>query len=92
MPRIAYKCSKCSNSKNRFFSNVKKIEDKIECNLCLGEMVRTLSSPSQRSTMVIDNGVQAKAVEIDTQIVEIIEDRSERDLHKRGDSVLENLK
>jgi hypothetical protein len=92
MPRIAYKCDKCSNSKNKFFSNVKKIENKIECDLCLGEMVRTLSSPSQRSTMVIDNGVQAKAIEIDTNIVEVIDDRLEKDLQKRGDSVLENLK
>jgi hypothetical protein len=42
--------------------------------------------------MVIDNGVQAKAVEVDREIVEIIEDREKADLKKRGDSVIEELK
>ena len=42
--------------------------------------------------MVVDNGVQAKATELDREIVEIIEDREESQLKRRGDAVLENLK
>jgi hypothetical protein len=91
MPMINFDCS-CGHAKKKFFSNAKKITDTIECDKCKGKMVRQLSSPSQRSKMVIDNGVQAKAVELDREIVDIIEDREKADLKKRGDSVLDNLK
>lgn len=91
MPRIAYKCQ-CGNEKKKFFSTTKKITDTIGCKVCGEEMKRTLSGPTQRSKMVVDNGVQAKATELDREIVEIIEDREKADLKKRGDAVLENLK
>jgi DNA-directed RNA polymerase subunit RPC12/RpoP len=91
MPMIKYVC-KCGNEKSKFFSNTNKILDSIKCEKCGEEIVRTLSSPSQRSKITVDNGVQAKAVELDRQIVEIIEDREKVDLKKRGDAVLENLK
>ena len=91
MPRINYKC-KCGNERKKFFSTVAKITNKIECEKCEEKMTRLLSSPSQKSTMVIDNGVQAKATVLDRNIVEIIEDREESQLKRRGDSVLENLK
>jgi len=91
MPRINYIC-KCGNEKKKFFSSAKKISNTIECEQC-GEIVaRILSGPTQRSKMVVDNGVQAKATELDREIVEIIEDREKADLKKRGDAVLENLK
>lgn len=91
MPRINYKCQ-CGNEKKKFFSTAKKIKNNIECEECGEEMERTLSGPTQRSKMVVDNGVQAKATELDREIVEIIEDREKTDLKKRGDAVLENLK
>ena len=91
MPRISYSCEKCSLTKKKFYKTSKDVLDKIECE-CGGELVRQLSSPSQRSKIIVDNGVQAKAVELDRDIVEIIEDRQNADLKKRGDSVLENLK
>lgn len=91
MPQIKYKC-KCGYEKKRFFSTAKKIPDTIECDECGETIARTLSGPTQRSKMVVDNGVQAKATELDKDIVEIIEDREEADLKKRGDGVLENLK
>lgn len=91
MPMIVFDC-KCGNVKKKFFSNSKKITDNVECDKCKGKMVRQLSPPSQRSKMVVDNGVQAKAVELDREIVDIIEDREKADLKKRGDSVLDNLK
>lgn len=91
MPRILYLCLKCNGVDKKIYKNFKDIQNKIQCT-CGGELVRQLSSPTQRSKMVIDNGVQAKAVELDREIVEIIEDREKSELKKRGDSVLENLK
>lgn len=91
MPRIPYICKKCSVIKKKYYSSAKKIENKIECE-CGGELIRQLSSPSQKSTMVVDNGVQAKETELDRNIVEIIEDREESEYKRRGDAVLENLK
>ena len=91
MPRILYLCSKCKQEFKKFFRSSNNISNKIECQ-CGGELLRQLSSPNQRSKIIIDNGVQAKAVEIDREIVEIIEDREKADLKKRGDSVIEELK
>lgn len=91
MPIILYKCPDCNSEFKKFHRTSKDILNKIECT-CGGQFLRQLSSPSQRSKMVIDNGVQAKATEIDREIVEIIEDREKADLKKRGDSVIEELK
>lgn len=91
MPRVSYLCPDCSSVKKKFYKSSKDIENKIECE-CGKELVRQLSSPTQKSTMVVDNGVQAKATELNREIVEIIEDREKAQLTQRGDSVLENLK
>lgn len=91
MPRISYLCKTCKSVDKKIYKSSIEIKNKIECK-CGGELERQLSSPSQRSKIIVDNGVQAKAVELDREIVEIIEDREKTDLKKRGDSVLENLK
>lgn len=91
MPRIKYKC-KCGNEKKKFFSSSNKVSNSIICELCGVDMKRTLSGPSQKSTIVVDNGVQAKSTELNREIIEIIEDREQADFKKRGDAVLENLK
>lgn len=91
MPRIVYECQ-CGNVRKKMFTKVEDITNKLECDKCQGDMQRKLSSPCQKSTMIVDNGVQAKAVELNRNIVDIIEDREKADLKKRGDAVLENLK
>jgi DNA-directed RNA polymerase subunit RPC12/RpoP len=91
MPRILYLCLKCNEETKKFYRSSNNILNKIDCK-CGGELLRQLSSPNQRSKIVVDNGVQTKAVEIDREIVEIIEDREKADLKKRGDSVIEELK
>ena len=91
MPRIVYACGYCAAITKKFYKSSSDIKDNIEC-VCGERMFRHLSSPSQKSKIVVDNGVQAKATELDRNIVEIIEDREESSLKRRGDSVLENLK
>ena len=91
MPRVSYQCPDCEAVKKKFYKTAKEIQKTLKCE-CGGELVRQLSSPSQRSKMIVDNGVQAKATELDRDIVEIIEDREEASLKQRGDAVLENLK
>jgi len=90
MPRISYYCDTCSVYKKKFYKNSKEIVNKMKCE-CGGEQKRQLSAPSSKSTMVVDNGVQAKAVELDREIVDIIEDREESSYKRRGDAVLEKL-
>lgn len=91
MPRIVYNCNICGNIVKKFYGNVSNILDTLDCK-CGNKLVRSLSAPTQKSKIIIDNGVQAKAVELDREIVEIIEDREKADLQKRGDAVLDNLK
>lgn len=47
------------------------------CNI--DQMKKQLSSPSSSSKIVVDNGVQARAVEIVPDIIEINKARSEKD-------------
>jgi len=91
MPRIPYVCDECSTTRKKFYTATKKIENSIKCE-CGGDMARKLSFPSQKSKIIVDNGVQARAVELDRDIVEIIEDRESSQFRRRGDSVLDNLK
>lgn len=91
MPIVKYKCE-CGYEKKKFFSSAIKITKTIKCDKCEERMKRLLSGPTQRSKMIVDNGVQARETELDREIVEIIEDREKADLKKRGDAVLENLK
>lgn len=90
MPRVSYQCKSCHGIKKKFYSKAADIEKEIECK-CGGKLVRQLSSPNQRSKIIVDNGVQEKAVELDRDIVEIVEDREESDLKRRGDAHLDNL-
>jgi len=91
MPRISYKCEACGETKKKYYSKAKSIKNTIECE-CGEEMARKLSSPSNKSKMIVDNGVQAKATELDRDIVDIIEDREKASTKRRGDAVLDNLK
>ena len=92
MPRIKYSCPDCNAEKKKFYKTSGDIKKTIECEKCGGLLKRQLSSPTQNSKMIVDNGVQAKETELNRDIIEIIEDREKADLKKRGDAVLENLK
>lgn len=79
MPIIAYSCN-CGHTAKKFFRQVKDAPASLSCNYCNSEnMKKTLSAPSSTSKIVVDNGVQARAVEVNPEIVAINKERSEKD-------------
>jgi putative FmdB family regulatory protein len=77
MPLIAYACE-CNHSEKKFFRQVKDIPATVACPKCEKQMKKLLSSPSSSSKISIDNGIQARAVEITPDIIEINKARSEK--------------
>lgn len=52
------------------------------CTICSKNMKKLLSAPSSSSKITVDNGFQARAVEIRPDIVEINEERSNKNLRE----------
>lgn len=78
MPLIAYQCE-CKNVIKKFVRTAKDAPSSLICTKCSKEMKKLLSAPSSTSKIVVDNGVQARAVEINPNIVEINEARANKD-------------
>lgn len=79
MPLIAYKCD-CGHIISKFERQAKNAPAFLTCPFCKTETLKKqLSSPSSGSKIVVDNGVQARAVEIVPDIIEINKARSEKD-------------
>ena len=77
MPLIHYLCG-CKYSTTKFHRKVKDVPTTITCVKCGKEAKKMLSAPSSTSKIVIDNGVQARAVEVNPEIIEINKERSEK--------------
>jgi ribosomal protein S27E len=75
MPMINFKCNKCENQITKMFKKAIDIPSEIACGSCGGILERQLGSPSSKSTQVIDNGFQARRVEIMNDVVEKERDR-----------------
>lgn len=78
MPLIAYSCS-CGYTEKRFMRQAKDAPASFVCPKCNSELKKQLSSPSSSSKIVIDNGVQARSVEIVPDIIEINQARAAKD-------------
>lgn len=78
MPLIHYLCE-CKKSASKFFRQAKDAPAFFICDNCNKEMKKQLRSPSTLSKVTIDNGVQARAVEIVPNIVELNKERSDKD-------------
>ena len=79
MPLIAYACE-CGNIAKKMTRQAKDAPAFFICTKCnIGKMKKQLSSPSSSSKITIDNGVQARSVEIMPDIIEINKARSEKD-------------
>ena len=69
MPMITFACNnpECTNCVDKFFRPSKKNEIPafLDCGECgIGKMERVLGKPSSVSKFTIDNGLQAKEVEV----------------------------
>ena len=78
MPLIYYSCQ-CGFSGSRFHRQVKDVPASFECDICGSQAKRQLKAPSSASKVVVDNGFQARAVEVNPEIIEINEKRSDKD-------------
>lgn len=78
MPLFAYSC-KCGLVMKKLMRVAKDAPPFLICIKCGNSAKKLLSAPSQQSKISIDNGIQARAVEINPDIVEINKARSEKD-------------
>lgn len=78
MPMIAYACE-CKHVIKKFVRAAKDALPSFICTNCSKTMKKLLSAPSSTSKIMVDNGVQARAVEIHPDIIEINEERANRD-------------
>ena len=78
MPLISYLCE-CGDTISKFFRRPKEALLLITCDKCGKESKKQLSAPNARSIIVVDNGFQARKVEVDLEVVKDIEARSTKD-------------
>ena len=77
MPLINYVCG-CGEVQKKYFKSAQDAPLVIKCK-CEAQAKRTLGSTSSSHKIVIDNGLMAKKIEIDPNIMEINDERSSRD-------------
>lgn len=81
MPLIYYLCE-CGKSKSKFYRLAKDVPAGFSCD-CGKNFKKQLSAPSNASKIVIDNGVQAKSVEVDLQVIASNQENSTRDFSEK---------
>jgi hypothetical protein len=70
----------CDNNTSKFFKSYTDIPPFLDCGACgTGKLEREFSFPSSKSTVVVDNGFQQKAVEILSEVVEEQRKKVDRD-------------
>lgn len=78
MPLIAYACE-CGHSAKKFFRQVAQAPAFFLCEQCNKEnMKKQLSAPNSTSKISVDNGVQARAVEVNPDIIAINHERANK--------------
>ena len=73
MMLIKFVCNNpdCDNSIKKYFKKSKDIPCFLDCGACgTGKLERQLGAPSTKTTQIIDNGIQARQVEVSTEVVE----------------------
>lgn len=85
MPLINYSCPDCHERFAAMYRKASDVQSKVNCKKCGGSnAARQLSAPSSVSKIVVDNGLQAKAVEIVPEIIESNKEMSKKG-YNRGD-------
>ena len=77
MPLINYECS-CGVVQKKYYKSAKEALSLVACK-CGLEAKKAFGSTSSSHKIVIDNGLMAKSVEVDPNIIEINDERSSRD-------------
>lgn len=73
MPMIRFLCNNldCGNEITKFFSEPGQVPPFLNCGACgSGKLERTLGAPATKGTQVVDNGLQARRIEVSNDIVE----------------------
>lgn len=79
---IKFACNNpdCNNEITKLFKNKSDIPPFLDCGDCgTGKLERQLSSPSTKSTQMIDNGAQARRVEVMSEVVLKEQEKLSRD-------------
>jgi len=77
MPLINYVCG-CGDVQKKYVKSAKDALPTVECR-CGAEAKRAFGSISSSHKTVIDNGLMARRLEIDPEIMEINDERSSKD-------------
>ncbi len=81
MPLFYYLCD-CGKNTTKFYRDVKKAPIEFGC-VCGKSYKKQLSAASSKSIIVVDNGVQAKAVEINLDTIKSNEENSTKDFREK---------
>lgn len=66
----------CGNHITKYYKSLKDVTPFLDCGACgTGKLERTLAAPSSKSTQFIDNGAQARRVEVMQEVVEQEQDK-----------------
>lgn len=79
---IKFQCNnpECSNEITKLFTKKNQVPPFLDCAECgYGKLERILSVPSSKSTQFIDNGAQARRVEVMNEVVLKEQERLNRD-------------
>lgn len=61
----------CGNNISKYYKKAKDIAPFLDCGACgVGKLERQLGAPSTKSTQFVDNGSQARKVEVMNAVVE----------------------
>jgi hypothetical protein len=61
----------CDNKIKKYYKKAADINPFLDCGACgTGKLERTLGAPTTKSTQFIDNGTQARRVEVMNKVIE----------------------
>lgn len=78
MPLINYLCE-CGEVQKKYFKSAKEATTTCKCIKCGSEAKKSFGSTSSSHKITIDNGLMARKLEIDPNIQEINDQRSQMD-------------
>jgi hypothetical protein len=82
MPILAYACEDGHVTK-KFFRKLPGKDVTFVCPVCLKPVQHQLCAPNSQSIVTVDNGVQAKAVEVNLDMIEKIREQSVKDFSQK---------